>query len=270
MKKLYKIIGLLIVVTLIAVGCSSEDSDQTEGQETNGAEEEIEREEDPIEDEKDQEDQDDQDDEKEEDKSGDLEGEIKSQALIDIMNAKEFTMKMKMITTVDGQETESVITNAASGDKTYSLVESGKTIMNVIEKDDKSYVIMDESKTIIQSNRHQEEDEAEENITADNLVYDDLKYIGKGKEEFLGKQRSYEEYSTEVGNVKYYFDGKKLAGMKMDMDMSSIFEDELEEGEDTEGLVPEETTIKVEVLSFEKEADNSLFELPEDYQIVGQ
>lgn len=195
------------------------------------------------------------------------EDETPSKILDDIKNTKRYTTKMKMISNVNGQEIESFITNVVADGQTYSLMESDAGILEHIEKEDKSYLIMHDSKTILKSNRYEEEETDAANPA---LVYDDLEYIGKGQDIFLGKKRSYEEYKIEFGTVKYYFDGKDIDGMEIILDMDSILEDDEDYGTDEELFAPGEVTMIIDVLSFEKEADMSVFELPEDYQIIGE
>lgn len=263
MKRIYKLIGLLIVIALIAVGCTSKvtDTSQSEDQETNQSEEEVGQ--DMY--------LDKQEEEKEEEKQNENEdstGEVKSKVLLDMMNAKEYTTEIKMITKSGQNESEALTTTVVSGDKVYSSTESGAMTMKFIEKEDKSYLIMDDTKTIIVSNRYTETD-GEIDFVSRNLVYDDLEYVGKGTEEFLGNQMPYEEYNIELGSVKYYIDGNKLDGMEVLIDMEKLLGDEIDD-EEFAGMVDEESSIKMKILSYEKEADSSLFELPEEYELVGQ
>ena len=37
-----------------------------------------------------------------------------------------------------------------------------------------------------------------------------ITYAGKGKAELNGKEMDYEEYKTDKGTIRYYFDNKKL------------------------------------------------------------
>lgn len=263
MKRVYKLIGLLILIVLVGIACTpgGTDTSQSNDQETNQSEEVVEQGEDleKKEDEKETENQ---------NEIGDSTGEVKSKVLLDIMNAEEYTTEIKMITRSGQNESESLVTTAVSGDKVYSATETGSMVSKFIEKEDKLYQIMDDAETIIVSNRYEEENE-EVDLTNQNLVYDDLKYVGKGTEEFLGNQMPYEEYNIEIGSVKYYFDGDKLGGMEVLIDMEKLLGDEFND-EETGNMIDKESSVKMKILSFEKKADSSLFELPEGYEIVGQ
>lgn len=252
MKRIYKSIGLLIIIALIIAGCASKVTDTGQSEVEVGQDMDLEQ------------------DEEKQNENEDSAGEVKSKVLLDMMNAKEYTTEIKMITSSGQNESEALITTVVSSDKVYSSTESGPTTMRYIEKEDKLYLIMDDTETIIVSNRYEEEDEdGEMDFTSKNLVYDDLEYVGKGTEEFLGKQMPYEEYNIELGSVKYYIDGNKLDGMEVLIDMKKLLGDELDD-EEFAGMVDEESSIKMKILSYEKKADSSLFELPEGYELVGQ
>lgn len=259
--------GSFIIATLIMVGCSSEDPKMTqpEAQESTRLEEGTEqqfvqseeRSSTPLE----------ESEEQEAEEVGKSENESPSKILNDIKNTKRYTTKMKSISNINGHETEVLITNVVADDQSYSLIESDNTILEHIEKDDKSYLIMHDSKTIIKSNRYEEDELDPANAT---LVYDDLEYIGKGQDIFLGNKRSYEEYKIELGTVKYYFDGKDLDGMEITIDTEKLLEDDEDYEDDEETFGTGEVTMVLDILSFEKEVDMSVFDLPEDYQIVGE
>lgn len=252
MRKLFKILLVLLVLTLFVVGCSNtadndkqlSNNDQTE--------------------ENDNVDQKDNDDQKD-DSDVDLEREIKSNILFNIMNADTYTIKMKSIITFDNNSMETLVTNVVSGDKVYSIAESAGIIMEYIEKDDDLYLIMKDSKTVIKTNRYEDEDGEKDNP---GIIYDDLKYIGSGKEEFMGKNMAFEEYEVEVGTAKYYIEGKELKGMKMNFNMDA-FDDE-DDDEDESIFDSGEVEMTIEVISYEEKADASFFEIPEGYKVVGQ
>ena len=169
--------------------------------------------------------------------------------------------------TSDFLNMDSTITTAVDKDQTYSKIEGGDSVLEFLEKDDYSYLIMRDTKTIIKSDRYEDEDDSE--LTDGTVVYDDLVYVGDGKEDFLGKNLPYEEYKTEFGNVKYYFDGQNLAGMIMKLDMQDIMEDEEDYDPEDQAFVMGDVVMTMEIISFDKKVDKSLFELPKDFKIIG-
>lgn len=253
MKKIYKIIGLLIIVTLLIVGCSSEEpaTDQTE-------------EEQPVQTEK-QERQEvvEQEDEKKVEQVKDVEtgNDIRSEVLRDIMNSKRYTIKMRNPADESGEDPEATITTVVADGQMATSMDSGDGSLDIIVKDGKSYMILHESKTIIVTDIS-EEDETEPELT--EFISSDLEYVGKGKDIFLGNKRDYEEYKMDLDTVRYYLDGKELDGMEISIDMSDLITEE--------DASVEKSNLIIDVVSFEKEADMSVFELPEDYdyQVLGE
>ena len=182
----------------------------------------------------------------------------RSKVLSDLMNSKEYSIKIKQSTSMDDFSMESVIHTAVSGDQVYLQTEAGGMSLEFIIKDKMSYLIMHDSKTILKSDVSEEEDDEDINET---IFSDKSKFIRKGKELFLDNERTFEEYEVKDGTVKYYFDGDELDGMIMVLD---IDEDEEEISKDTK------VTVVMDILSYEKNVDKSLFDLPKDYQIIGE
>lgn len=247
MKKLYRIISLLLITTFMVVACSSndpsteiadeQDNEVVENNQVKEVKEEVENE--------------------------NSENEVKSKVLRDLMNAEEYTMEMRQTTSFKENESTSLVTTVVSGDDIYTYSEIEGMTMEFMEKEDKLYMIMHESKTVMTLNRYEYDETENTNIS---IVYDDLEYLSKGTEMFLGNNRPYEEYKIDSGIAKYYFDGEKLDGLIVALDMESLLEDD---DDDEDEIVTGEAIITTEVLSYEETIDKSVFDLPEDYEIVG-
>ena len=279
MKKIYRRIGLLILATILIVGCSSENLETNQTEEPMQLEEIIvDKEEldelDAVEEVEDREEFDEaeraekveESDEVEEieeaeksDKVDEVAKEpgpqVKSKVLRNIMETKRYTIKMNMYSR-DEDFRWSVTTVVADGNTvtTMFLVDS---IFKTIEIEDKSYAIMEDTKVIIVSDRYEEGEI--ENPSSD-IIYNDLLYIGEGKDLFLGNQRSFEEYKTEKGRIRYYFNENQLDGMELFLDREGQLEDE--------NININQANIIMDVEFFTEEVDMSVFELPEAYKIV--
>lgn len=257
MKSIYKMIGLLIVLTFIMIGCSSEDNATDQTEETLPVESEShigEDEETPVEEQEAEEEQVEETDQTKEE----FEAEIKSKVLRDIINMDRYTMKVKNFSTFQGKDLEINATHVVADGQfaTITEVEEGDVI-NII-KNGKFYMVLDAEKTIIV----QEYEDEEVPIESEEIFPSDLKYIGKGKDTFLGNQRNYEEYKIDMGTIRYYFDGNELDGLEYVVSFGELIEDE--------ELEFEYSNFKTDILSISKEVDMSIFELPEDYQVIGE
>ena len=234
MRNIIKKLGILLLTLLVITGCSSKESKPNTDKP-------------PIQD----------DINKPSDDVNKPTDDGRSKVLMDLMSSKEYTIKIKQSTSMDDFSMDSTIHTAVSGDKVYLKTEAGSMSLEFIIKDKMSYIIMHDSKTILKSDLSDEDDDEDINET---IFSDNSKFVRKGKELFLDNERTFEEYEVEDGTVKYYFDGDELDGMIMVLDI----EDD-EENVSKDGKV----TVVMDILSYDKKADQSLFELPQDYQIMG-
>lgn len=232
MKKLLKHLGILLIVFLMLVGCSTKETKPVDDT--------------PIK-------------QPDEVKPDDSKENVKSKVLRDMMKEKSYTMKIKQHTSMENFEMESIVLTAFNDGDLYSKTEAAGMTIEFLLKDKKSYLIMDDSKTIIQSDI---KDDDETKPIDDTIFSDDIKYVGKGKELFLGKETAFEEYALEDASLKYYFDQEKLLGILMVLDVKN---DAAEPGKVDD---ISRATITVEVLSYEKGVDLTLFELPKDYTMI--
>lgn len=238
MKKINILAIALIALSLVFTGCSKDEKDK-ENQDLGGQknEENIENE---------------NENEKKEDKVKNVtEGKL-AKKFTDIMSSDKFMMHHKSTSEFDGKTHEMEIITAKSGDKTYTttksdLSDSEKTF---IIKGDKTYMIDHDAKTVMvlpQGGAISGMDEVGETFEEQELETDGMMFLKSGKEEFKGKTYDYEEYSVDNGSIKYYFDKKNLVGLEMTM----------EEGKST-----------WEIVELSDKVDESLFEIPSEYELI--
>ncbi len=156
------------------------------------------------------------------------------------LSGGEYTMEMK--TSAEG--IEMTMKSAYKGDMIYSESEYGGQKNIMVMKDGFQYIIDHSSKTVMKMQvldngavMDMFADEAENYETA----------VASGTTEYNGKSYDCEEFTVMDETVQYLFDGNDLKIMK-----ASVM--------GTESVV--------EIISLEKGADASLFEIPEDYQLI--
>lgn len=141
----------------------------------------------------------------------------------DMMQSGKYYMKYRTTMEMDGKKEEAEMEIAVNGDDSavISSMTFGKSHM--VFKDEKSYLIDHQNQTVMVINAATME--GMENMQEADIDTTGLTYKGNGTGDFLGKKLPYEEYSTESGTIKYYFDGKKLVGMEVkDGEMTSLME----------------------------------------------
>lgn len=169
-----------------------------------------------------------------------------SASYVDMMKNNNYMMKYKTFMDFDGREIEALITIAVSGEKHAFITESDEITSTTIMDDDKFYLIDHDSKTVMVMPFIME-DNAEDGVDITQVDSANLEFVGTGTGTFMGNTRDYEEYAADNITMVYFFDGDKLDGMVMMVEDESLT------------MVIEEMTSMV---------DESIFEIPEDYQLM--
>lgn len=147
-----------------------------------------------------------------------------------------YTMEME----AEYQDTVTVMTSAVKDGMLYSKSEVNGTESIMIMKDDVQYLLDPASRMCMKMSITEESvtemfaDEAANYETA----------ASTGSEEINGETLDYEEFTVEDTSVKYYFSGNDLKYIATSVEGESYV---------------------AEILSMTKGADDSLFEVPEDY-----
>ncbi len=233
MKKLFSAIMILTLISILAVGCGDNSKQDGAGDmEENPPVEDLEEEEASP-------------DEKEENPDEDLDlGEKLSQSYLSMMDNEKYLMKYKMSFDIEGREVEGVLTAAVDGDRTAMISDVDGMEATIITKDNMSYIVNHDQKTILEMPADVDVDiDNGEMGEIDTMEAEAIDYIGTGKEDGL----VYEEYTTEDGEIKYYFDGDKLVKIVYLID-----------GESQE----------MEIIEMTEEVPEDIFDLPKDYQVM--
>lgn len=155
----------------------------------------------------------------------------------DMMKNNKYLMKYKMTSNFEGESIEIEATVATSGDNmaVTSIAKGIKT--TIISKGNKTYMVDHSEKMVIEIPQGSAQKNAKEN----EIETDGLTYVSSGAEDGL----NYEKYSTTNGVIKYYFDGKKLVKIAVEI-----------EGQ----------TSVMNILEMSNNVSDSMFEIPSDYQ----
>ncbi len=227
-----KILGLLLIVLLVSVvlltGCggsdSASDADQAQSEQSEPAKDAA----------------------KEEATDADKVntegmGNLLSSAYVDMMKGNEYLMKYKFTMDYGGQSMEINATMAKKGDDMAMISDMMGAETTTIIKGGKVYMVDHNSKTVMAMAQTPEESAAAAGTGSINM--EGVTYLGTGNEDGL----VYEEYSTSECKVKYYFDGKKLVKMAVDVNGQIMV---------------------MEILEMSKDVPDSMFEIPAGYQEV--
>lgn len=140
-----------------------------------------------------------------------------------------------------GDET---LTMATKNGVNYNKTENSENTEVQIYKDAKVYRVYDANKAYMVYDDTENDCFRVETLKSTGINKDNFK---SGKNTVEGKEYYYEEFSAENGQDRYYFDGEELKYIEFIQDGTSTF-------------------IKIE--SAKNSADDSLFEIPSDYELV--
>lgn len=170
-----------------------------------------------------------------------------SQKFVDIMKDGKYTMTVKIFATVSGKlEDVMEATMSMDGAAMASKIELGDSMsMSTVMKDGKIYLISHDMKTVMVM-------DASKQFPTDTPQTPEIKlegivYKGKGKADFLGKMLDYEEYTTDGGSVRYYFEGNELKGIENTFDSTKTI---------------------MEISKLTDTVDDSMFTIPSDYKVT--
>jgi len=155
-----------------------------------------------------------------------------------IFESGTYHMKMRMSVGGNSMTTEQYFKNAMMA----SINEAGGMTTRAIYKDGKSYTIMDAEKMVMVMSIPQGTDSQSGKVETSKM-----NYTGSGTAEFAGKTHKYDEYTIGGGKTQFFVDGGSLIGMRS---------------------ITAEGTIDVEILAFDNNVPDSIFEIPADYEVM--
>ncbi|HWQ89768.1 MAG TPA: hypothetical protein VN374_07335 [Desulfitobacteriaceae bacterium] len=135
------------------------------------------------------------------------ESNLLSKSFADMMKSGKYLMHYKMTISQDGNSTEAEITTAVDGNSISSISVTNGVKSHIVIKDKTMYMLNDTNKTYTKITIP---DTASTQSGSNKIDTNGLIYTGKGMATLNGKELNYEEYKTDQGTIRYYFDGNKL------------------------------------------------------------
>jgi hypothetical protein len=226
-NKAIAILLILILTLLLPAGCSGNQPPQGNG--NVGQDPVVQPEDNPLA------------SDETEDISNDPSSEIKlAVAYTDILNSGVYYMKYRNLMETADQINESTMEVAVNGNDRALIAMIGGNENIIIVKDEKVHVVDHNNKKIFVL-------PADVSTNKPVLPSSEYNYKSSGSVELFGVLRSYEDYTTEAGDIRFFFDGDKLLGFE------SSFGD---------------IRVKMEVLELSTIVPPGIFDLPEGYDIV--
>ena len=163
-------------------------------------------------------------------------------AYIDMLASGTYFLKYIGETEFQGMELD-VLTEAAVRDGDMAILSrfGDDFSTHIVLVGDKVYIIDHENETVAVM------DEGDEMPSGDILPESGYIFVREGTSELLGVTRAYEEYYTDGGDVKFYFDGDDLIGFELwYMDVA----------------------MQMEVLEMSSKIPPDIFDIPQRYEVI--
>ncbi len=151
---------------------------------------------------------------------------LMSASYADIMKTGKYLMHYKTTVTSENQNVTSDVTQAIDGANMSMTTTTGEMAIRMIKKDKTVYVLNEEAKTYYKIDIDDTNSSGTTASIEDQVIdTNGITYAGKGRAELNGKEMDYEEYLTDQGTVRYYFDnGKLYAIVFKSADLESVME----------------------------------------------
>jgi len=133
-----------------------------------------------------------------------------STAYADIMKSGKYFMHYTTSTTMEGKTINSDIQMATDGGNTYFLFDTDGMKVHQIIKGDTAYILNDDSKTYFKIAISSNDSGTTSSVKDKKIDTTGMVFLSKGRAELNGKTLDYEEYKTDYGTIRYYFDSGKL------------------------------------------------------------
>jgi hypothetical protein len=148
------------------------------------------------------------------DSSGTSQTETKSDLLsssyADIMKSGKYFMHYTTDTKVEEKTIKSETEMAVDGSNILMKTTADEINTHMIIKDKTLYVLNDTEKNYYKMTITDTGSGTTSSVKDEKIDTSGITYVGKGKAELNGKEMDYEEYKTDNGTIRYYFDNKKL------------------------------------------------------------
>lgn len=154
----------------------------------------------------------------------------------ELFKSGKYIIKYEGNVTLASGDIDATVTMAQDGANMLLVEESNGSKSQVLTIGDKSYIIDDVSKSYIEGTISNKE--------MSIINFGSLEYSGSGTETLYGKEMSYDEYTYDIGTLKYYFFKEELFAIKNDSEI-------------------ENTTMNI--IQFSGDVTEDMFKLPEGY-----
>ena len=159
---------------------------------------------------------------------------------IDILSSGKYYVKYRTVGELDGNTIESIMETATDGENVVAITNTENTTISTIIKGDTMYMVLNDNKQVFVSTGLEMNENA---FPVGGFVFK-----SSGVADFFDVEHKYEEYTTDGGDVRFFFDdAQKLIGFE----------------NSSENWVEQR-----EILEISNIVPEGIFDIPADYEVI--
>ena len=162
-----------------------------------------------------------------------------SNPYVELLKSGRYVLKFRGVVDLDPEDIFSDVTIAREGENSLWIIQAEGSKSHIITKGDTAFMIDDESHSYITGTMS--------NIETSMINGESLKFSSEGEEIIDGRTMKYEEYSYDIGKLKFFFDTEDDKKLHAVLNTNPV------------------ETVMMEITEFSENVTPDMFEVPEGY-----
>ena len=162
-----------------------------------------------------------------------------SNPYVELLKSGRYVLKFRGVVDLDPEDIFSDVTIASEGENSLWIIQAEGSKSHIITKGDTAFMIDDESDSYITGTMS--------NMETSMINGESLKFSSEGEEIIDGRTMKYEEYSYDIGKLKFFFDTEDDKKLHAVLNTNPV------------------ETVMMEITEFSENVTPDMFEVPEGY-----
>ena len=224
MKKILYVLMIILTMSLSLAGCSKDDAaSENQVSEDAASEDAISGETAPEDSEAEQVDT----------------SKLLSNPYVELLKSGRYVLRFRGVVDLDPEDIFSDVTIAREGENSLWIIQAEGSKSHIITRGDTAFMIDDESRSYITGTMS--------NMETSMINGESLEFSSEGEEIIDGRTMKYEEYSYDIGKLKFFFDTEDDKKLHAVLNTNPV------------------ETVMMEITEFSENVTPDMFEVPEGY-----
>ena len=162
-----------------------------------------------------------------------------SNPYVELLKSGRYVLRFRGVVDLDPEDIFSDVTIAREGENSLWIIQAEGSKSHIITKGDTAFMVDDESHSYITGTMS--------NMETSMINGESLKFSSEGEEIIDGRTMKYEEYSYDIGKLKFFFDTEDDKKLHAVLNTNPV------------------ETVMMEITEFSENVTPDMFEVPEGY-----